>query len=232
VSFTIDDFQDLLRLLEQRPEWRADLRRHVLTEELLALPALVRELADGQAALTRQVEALAAAQARTEVQVGALADRVGTLADRVGALADRVGVLVGDMLELRYARRAPAYFARLARRLRTVEPAELADLLDEAVEAARIDEAEGGDLVLADLVLGGRRREDGTEVYVLAEVSTDVGPDDVRRAADRAVILAKLGRPVVPVVAGRSITAEAAALARSRGVWQVLDGKADPPGQR
>ena len=73
MSFTIDDFQDLLRLLEQRPEWRADLRRHVLTEELLALPALVRELADGQAALTRQVEALAAAQARTEQRVDELA---------------------------------------------------------------------------------------------------------------------------------------------------------------
>jgi hypothetical protein len=44
VAFTVDDLQDLLRLLEQHPEWRAELRRYVLTEELLELPALVRQL--------------------------------------------------------------------------------------------------------------------------------------------------------------------------------------------
>src|SRR5438093_9544550 len=27
LAFTVDDFQDLLRLLEHRPEWRAELRR-------------------------------------------------------------------------------------------------------------------------------------------------------------------------------------------------------------
>ena len=39
-------FQDLVRLLEQGPEWRTELRRLVLTEELLGLPALVGELAE------------------------------------------------------------------------------------------------------------------------------------------------------------------------------------------
>jgi hypothetical protein len=48
VAFSVQDFHDLVRLLEQRPEWRAELRRLVLTEELLALPAIVRELAEAQ----------------------------------------------------------------------------------------------------------------------------------------------------------------------------------------
>lgn len=43
--FTVRDFHDLIELLEQRPEWRAELRRLVLTEELLALPQVVHELA-------------------------------------------------------------------------------------------------------------------------------------------------------------------------------------------
>jgi hypothetical protein len=39
MSFTIDDFPDLLRLLEAHPEWRAELRRVLLGDEILALPA-------------------------------------------------------------------------------------------------------------------------------------------------------------------------------------------------
>ena len=38
MAFTVRDFRDLVELLEQHPEWRAELRRLVLTEELLALP--------------------------------------------------------------------------------------------------------------------------------------------------------------------------------------------------
>ncbi|RMF83078.1 MAG: hypothetical protein D6736_22150 [Nitrospinota bacterium] len=38
MPFTVEDFRDLLRLLEQHPEWRSELRRWVLSEELLSLP--------------------------------------------------------------------------------------------------------------------------------------------------------------------------------------------------
>jgi len=42
MPFTVEEFQDLIRLLEQHPEWRAELRRHVLSDELLELPAVTR----------------------------------------------------------------------------------------------------------------------------------------------------------------------------------------------
>jgi hypothetical protein len=48
MAFTVEEFRDLLRLLEERPEWRAELRRAVLTEELLTLPELVRTLAEAR----------------------------------------------------------------------------------------------------------------------------------------------------------------------------------------
>jgi hypothetical protein len=38
MAFTVEEFRDLLRILDERPEWRAELRRLVLTDELLALP--------------------------------------------------------------------------------------------------------------------------------------------------------------------------------------------------
>ncbi len=46
MAFTVDDFEDLVRLLEERPEWRARLRELLLPRELLELPALVRDLAE------------------------------------------------------------------------------------------------------------------------------------------------------------------------------------------
>ena len=43
--FTVEEFRDLVRILEEKPEWRAELRRLVLTEELLSLPEQVAALA-------------------------------------------------------------------------------------------------------------------------------------------------------------------------------------------
>ena len=208
MAFTVEDFQDLLRLLEQHPEWRVDLRRYVLAGELLELPAVVRELAE-------QTRELATAQARA----GAALE----------ALAGRAGKLEGDLLQLRYERRAHAYFSRLARKLRVVDTSALAEMLDDAVDAGRLTEAEREAVLHADLVLSGQRREDRVEAYFVVEVSVGVGVGDVTRAAERADILAKLGRPAVPVVAGEWINPEAIAAAEAYGVWQVLDGRATPP---
>ena len=44
MPFTVDDFYDFIRLIETRPEWRTELRRLVLTDELLAVPEQLTEL--------------------------------------------------------------------------------------------------------------------------------------------------------------------------------------------
>ena len=43
MAFTIADVRDLVRLLDERPEWRAEVRRQLLTDEFLALPSQVAE---------------------------------------------------------------------------------------------------------------------------------------------------------------------------------------------
>lgn len=45
MPFQVEEFRDLIRLLAERPEWRAELRQLVLTDELLTLPELVRAAA-------------------------------------------------------------------------------------------------------------------------------------------------------------------------------------------
>ncbi|HLG72129.1 MAG TPA: hypothetical protein VK009_17060 [Chloroflexota bacterium] len=252
MAFTVDDFQDLLRLLEQHPEWRAELRRQVLSEELLGLPELVLQLADrvdqlAEAerrteerldtltmrldALTMRVDALAQAQERTEQRIEALADQVGTLADRMGTMADRLGSIEGDLLEWRFEKFAAAYFSRLARRLRVVDRSTLADALDEAVDAGDISDPDREDAIRADLVLSGKDREGGADSYFVVEISAGVGVGDVQRASDRARIMSKLGKPGVPVVAGEWLTEQAKRAAADLHVRQIEVGRRILPSQ-
>ena len=48
MPFELRDFQDLVRLLREHPDWREELRALLLTQEILTLPVLVRQLAEGQ----------------------------------------------------------------------------------------------------------------------------------------------------------------------------------------
>ena len=84
MPFTVSDFHDLVRILEERPEWRGELRRLVLTDELLSLPEQVaslrtttdqrfQELSQQLTILTQQVTELTEAQKRTEVRLAELA---------------------------------------------------------------------------------------------------------------------------------------------------------------
>ena len=90
MAFTVQDYYDLLRLLHEHPEWRAELRRLVLSDELLMLPTLLQELAEAQSRTQTQIEALAEAQRRTEQRLEALAQRVEALAEAQRRTEQRV----------------------------------------------------------------------------------------------------------------------------------------------
>ena len=204
MAFIVADFHDLIRLLGEHPEWRAELRRYVLPDELVELPALVRRLAEAQAELTQRVEELAEAQARTEQRVDALAQAVTALITEmsefrrevegfkvdlaqlkveVHGLTNDVGLRQGVALERHYREFGSAYFSTVVRRPRVLARAALADLLDA----------------------------------------------DVSRAQFRALTLQKLGQPVLPVVAGHSVLPDADAVARASGIWRVLNDRGQAP---
>ncbi len=129
----------------------------------------------------------------------------------------------GEVFEMKFAERAPAYLSRFARRLRRIDASRLADMLDDAADEGRITAAERDDVLLADVVLSGRRREDDAEAYYVVEVSAGVRPDDVARAKRRADVMAKLGRPATPIVVGERISSQAATLADRSGVIQFVE---------
>ncbi len=330
MPFTVEDFRDLLRLLEQHPEWRTELRRWVLSEELLRLPQLVQELVEAQRrsaerlgrteeqigrltqaqeslarrldTLTQRVEALAQAQDTLTRRVDTLTQHLDTLTRRVDTLTQHLDTLTrrvddltrrvdtltqrvdtltqhldtltqrvddltrrvdtltqhldtltqqmhqltrqterladvqtrmaidlerlkGSDLERRYRERAHAYFSRLLRRAAVLSGEKLALLLDEAVSRGELSDEEADQILQADIVIQGKRRDTQQEVYAIVEVSWGVGVEDVERASERAALLARLGLPTVPVVAGTWITPDAVAVARAKKVWQVTDGR-------
>jgi hypothetical protein len=105
----IKDFHDVVRLLEEHPEWRTELRRLILTDDLLALPRQVNRLTeqvtmlvDAQARTDARVAALAEAQTRTEARLGELAEAQARTDARVAALAEaqtRTEARLGELAE-------------------------------------------------------------------------------------------------------------------------------------
>jgi hypothetical protein len=275
MPFTVDDFHDLIRLVETRPEWRAELRRLVLTNELLTVPD---QLAALRARSEEQFQALAEAHQRTDLQLATLTERVTTLTERVTALTAAqermdsqlmtltervtaltaaqermdsqlatlteqvaaltrvvhtltvdVGTLKDKSLEADYRSRGHAYLSRVVRRPHVLTADELMTIIEDARDRGMLSDVEAQDLYETDLVIRGRRSEDGTEVYLVVEVSWGVGPHDVERAVQRARVLSHIGLATIPVVAGEHILPEAHERARQSQVWQVTDGRAIPP---
>ena len=81
MAFTVNDVRDLTQVLTLHPEWLGEVRRLVLTAELLMLPDIVRELAKAQTRTERRVEELAQVQARTERRLDHLDATVQKLAE-------------------------------------------------------------------------------------------------------------------------------------------------------
>jgi len=193
-------------------------RRH--EERLARLEASVAELTE----TTRQLVAITQ---RHEEQLAGLTTKVDRLDERVSVLEKKMERVEGISFERHYRDHAAAFFGRLIRRIRVLSSQAVDKLLEEPLERGKITWDERDDVLKSDVILRGRRPEDGTEVYLVAEVSVGVGHDDVKRAVRRAKILRRaLECPVIAAVAGERIASkEVAEHARSVGVWQVLDGR-------
>ena len=108
---TINTLQDLNRALLENPEWRAEIRRTLLTEELLELPQRFAEytkatdrrlddLTQNMTVLTQRVDALTQRMDELTQRVDTLTQRVDTLTQRVDTLTQRVDTLTQRLDEL------------------------------------------------------------------------------------------------------------------------------------
>jgi hypothetical protein len=239
MSFTVAEFHDLVRLMEERPEWRAELRRLVLTDELLALPEQVARLRldteQGFQHLAAQVVGLTAAQTRTEEQLVTLSqaqtrmeEQLVTLSQAQARTEEELRWLVswqrgeagrrdGERYERDILRQAPALFNG-GQGGATDHPdvqRRLTVQLGSLLAGDWFDATDNP--FLADLVWWKG------EQMVVVEVSVQVDRQDVGRAERRAATLRRSGASVMALVIGEQwATPEAREQAQTQQVdWKV-----------
>ena len=91
------EFHDFVRILERRPDWREELRRLILTDELLKLPQVVRELVEAQRRTEEELKTLTARVDSLTQRVDSLAAQMEALTARVDSLTQRVDSLTAQM---------------------------------------------------------------------------------------------------------------------------------------
>ena len=201
----------------------------LLSDELLTLPDLVRDLTEAQQRTEQRLEELAQAQQRTEKRLDILVEEVQALVKAQHEMVLAIKPLAEDqasmkeiLLEKQYREKAGSYFGRILKKVKVVPVISLEDQLE-----AKISETEFLELLEVDLVVSGvpRHSPQNPTVWLAVEVSSVVDKSDVRRARERAAILRKAGLNALPVVAGEAVTTGAENEAREFHITLFRDGQ-------
>ena len=189
MSFTVTDFHDLTRLLYEHPDWRAEMRRLVLSDEILELPALVRQLAE--------------AQSRSEERLSGVEERLSGVEERLSGVEERLSRVEAALERLAEAqKRTEQSIAELGDAQRGLATA--VGQLNTAFGASIEEEAESviqtilerkGYRLLAEplsLIVDGEvdvvmpmRSPEGERVWLVAEAKARLGRRQVRDWAQR-----------------------------------------------
>lgn len=205
---------DIYRALRAHPEWAQELRKVLLTEELLNLPIVFKKFVEEEFhPLRKDVDDL-------KKKVDKIEGEVEKLKVDVEKLKVDVGWLKGGFMELQVRDRVGAFFGKLLKRARLLDSSDLADLLYEAASQGLITQEEAEDALRVDAVVRGQLRSDGLkEVLIAAEISFVVDRVDVERAKKRAEIISRaLSQPTISAVIGKEFTEGAKEAAKELSV--------------
>ena len=199
---TINNIEDLVRVLDEHPEWLEAVRTRLLTRELLELPQTVADLAATVHELSSEVKTTSAAVKELTNTVNELANELRATNRRLDRLQDDVGWLKGRII-YDIARDDAALIAGdmgfvLERILVR------ADLrrLTEGQDLSDLPRGEVRSFHRADLVMQVVDNA-GNPHYIAVEASFTVNGRDSRRALRNAELMTRFtGRPAVAAVAG------------------------------
>ena len=199
----INTIEDLIRVLDENPQWVDALRIRLLTRELIELPETFAKFA----------EVVNQRLTRLETDVAGLRDDVGHL--KGWALESRmhpkIVPLISQALDVRRAEimRSPVQEMR----------PELRATVEDSADSQLISVEQERRVIATDFVMTVRRRGTSSPVWVAVEVSSKIRSEDVSRALETAHILATMfGEESVAVVAGYSIDPQDQQLADESGV--------------
>ena len=248
----ITTFKDILDAMEQRPELLEAMRQHIIDQELMQIPAAVRELAQtlrefiaSTNARFQRIESdisdLKANQARMQADITQMqADIAQMQADiaRMDATISRIETdissmkgTLGRLLGNEYERKATQRAIRLAiRRLGMTNPV--------VIHASAIPHKTGIYQMADQAILAGRITADQSDdldeadiiihdqdadTYALAEISITLDADDAARARRRADILSGVTQtPVNAALIGAQALDQCRAAAQQTAVTIIL----------
>ena len=190
----INTQQDLLRLLRDDPEFKEEVRRIILTEELLNLAPRLD---------------------RIEGTLLQITDLVGDVkGDTVELkLEKNIVPILSTRLELRRG-------SLVKGGAPTAASHEFEDAIYDAYEEGKVTQRERSRVNDTDAIVRAVSRISKRQVYVAVEASYAIDDEDVKRAHRTAEILAKVftDADVMPVVYGKTIDSLASTAAEDLGV--------------
>ena len=178
--------EELIALIEQSPELQKAIRKYVLTEEFLAVPARLGRIES-------DVADLQAGQARLEQGQA----RIEDLMNKIDGKMDR---LEGYRYKQKAIKNCRSIITRQTGMGRVIirfsqanhpEDPEMTEQMDQAADRGEISQGEEAALWNADLIASATNRATGERVNIVAEASISLSDNEIDRAKDRAATLAK-----------------------------------------
>ena len=195
--------EDLIAIIEQSPELQKAIRKYVLTEEFLAVPARLDKIES-------DIADLKAGQARLEKGQQHLEQGQDRIEDRMNKLDVRMDRLSGYYYEQKAIKNCRSIITQQTGMGRVKirfsqanhpEDPDMTEQMDQVADRGEISQDEEATLWSADLISSATNRATGERVNIVAEASISLSDNDIDRAKDRAATLEKAtGEPTLAMV--------------------------------
>ena len=211
---TFNSPEDILKALDENPQWRAAVRDRILGEELLQLPARFEAFRQDMTAFAKSTD-----------------ERLGRLEEGQQEIRADMAILKGH-----HARNAAVTESRRICRTLDCRQTRLMDgeWSENLVDHGDTTNIPTGDLTSfqnADLIIQAANRENGRTVYIPVEASFTARSHDFDRASRNARLIEHFkNEPAIPVVASRYLSTEVRtdilqAIKEGRIHWFQIDQK-------
>ena len=202
---TIHTIEDLLSVLDEKPEWVEALRARLLTPELLNLPEKFAQFSAEMNKFVAETNKFVAETKKFMEEmnkfVAATDRRFDSLENRVQSIQDDVGTLKGAHARSAALREAPFIAGDMGFRwVKDLTPVDLWALTDRA--PADIPANELNSFRRADLIVEATDLDSGESCYIAVEISFTANGRDTTRALRNAAFLTQFtGRRSYPAIA-------------------------------
>ncbi len=221
MTTTIHTIEDLIRIIDDHPEWADALRARLLTKELIELPERFNQFVGEMNSFVAQMNSFVA-----EVQkfVEATNRRLDALENRVASIQDDVGMLKGAHARSAALRETPFIAGEMGFRwVKDLNTFDLWDLINSA-DTSEIPTNELRSFRRADLIIEATD-QDGHPCYIAVEISFTVNGRDTSRALRNAEFMTRFtGKQAFSAVVGLRRDNRIQGLVESGQVfWYQLD---------